>query len=69
MEQRVGDAHASGASFTAVDTFLLVFFRWGNRIGLNMHDRYPRFTALVAALAERPSVQSALRAERVSLAG
>ncbi|MBX9901764.1 MAG: glutathione S-transferase C-terminal domain-containing protein [Burkholderiaceae bacterium] len=48
--------------FTLADMNLLPFYRFGWRVGLNMED-YPRYTKLVAAASERPSVINVLKRE------
>lgn len=68
IEQRLHDREfAVGDTYSIVDPTLLVYFRWGNRMKLNMADRYPAWTAHVRRLEARPAVQRALTAERVSL--
>ncbi len=64
-----GRAHAVGQGFTGVDAFLVVLYRWGNRIGLAMDKAYPHFATLVQGLSERPSVRHTLAAEDVTLDG
>lgn len=48
--------------FTAADSYALTFFRWGKRIGFHM-SAYLRWSALVARILERPSVQRVLTTE------
>lgn len=64
-----GRRWALAGGYSVVDPFLLVLYRWGNRIGLNMRADYPAWSAISMALAERPAVQAVLRAEAVSLDG
>ena len=52
-------------TFTAVDPFLLVFYRWGNGIGTDIASRYPAYAAFARQLATRPSVEAAVRAEGI----
>lgn len=63
IEAKLRAPFAIGNAFTAVDPFLLVFYRWGAAIGLAMSTCYPRYSAFALALSERASVQSALAAE------
>ena len=65
IELDLSSAHAVGGSFTAVDAFLYVFYRWGASLGMDMKEKYPKFTNLVVNLAKRQSVQAALKAEGV----
>lgn len=62
IERRLSDTHAVGGAFTMVDAFLLVFHRWGGKIGINM-QAYPRFTRNAAATAARPAAVAALATE------
>jgi len=48
--------------------YLLVFFRWGNRLGLNMRE-YQHWTRHAESMEKRTAVQSVLRAEGISLWG
>jgi glutathione S-transferase len=57
--------HADGDSFTAVDAFLFVFWRWGCGMGMQMGEKYPRYGALVGELVKRDAVKRALEAEGV----
>jgi len=63
IEQKLQQRYAVGGAFTAVDPFLLVFHRWGSRIGMEMAARYPRYSAFALAISERASVKAALLAE------
>lgn len=68
VEPRLGDgAFAAGASHSVADPFLLVFFRWANRIGLAAADRYPGWTAWARRMESRPAVACVLAREGVSL--
>lgn len=59
---------AAGPEYSAADAFPFVLFRWGKRIGLDMHQQYPAWSAVVARLWERPAVQRAIAAEELSRA-
>jgi len=67
------DAHltrspfAAGSHFTVVDSFWLVFYRWGMRQRYEMKTLYPAYTRYAEVLSERPSVVAALAAEGISL--
>jgi len=65
IEGELGGPYSSGLAFTAVDPFLLVFYRWGNRIGAAMKDRYPSYAAFAENLMQRPSVAAAFAAEKI----
>ncbi|WP_239507889.1 glutathione binding-like protein, partial [Proteus mirabilis] len=42
--------------YSVVDAFLLVFWRWGSRVGFDMHGAYPAWTEIAARTVERPAV-------------
>ena len=65
IEEKLEGVYAVGNALTAVDPYLLVFFRWGNDIGFGMTEKYPKYTALVKALVERPAVKATLKAEGI----
>lgn len=58
-----------GSDFSLVDPFLLVLYRWGNRIGLPMREGYPRWTSVTDRMRERPSVLRVLEREQVAIDG
>lgn len=69
IEPKLKNAHAVGDSFTAVDAFLLVFYRWGNVIGIDMAGTYPNFGRFAEGLRRRASVMKTLQAEGIRLEG
>ncbi|MBB4039597.1 glutathione S-transferase [Microvirga flocculans] len=58
---------AVGETYTFADPYLLVFFRWANRIGLDASSRYPNWTQWARRIEARPSVAHVLAKEGVSL--
>jgi len=54
-------------SYSIVDPYLLVFFRWGKRIGIDMASHYPSWTHLAARTAARPAVQRAMEQEGIDM--
>ena len=62
-----GRGWAVGNAYTAVDAYLLVFFRWGNRIGLDMRTGYTYWTAQAERVLARPEVQRVLQQENISV--
>lgn len=62
IEGLIGDGWAIDGHFTAADSYLLTFFRWGKRISHDM-TAYPRWAAHAERVVERPAVQSALATE------
>ncbi|WP_338929158.1 glutathione S-transferase N-terminal domain-containing protein (plasmid) [Roseomonas mucosa] len=49
--------------YSVVDPFLLVFWRWGGKIGLDMTATFPAWTSQAAEVARRPAVWRALEQE------
>lgn len=66
-ERLAGRSWAVGERYSVVDPYLLVFYRWGNRIGLDMRGRYPAWTAHTRRLEARDAVQRAIAQEGISL--
>ncbi|KAI9644058.1 hypothetical protein NHQ30_007410 [Ciborinia camelliae] len=64
IERRLNGIYAVGNAFTAVDSYLFVFYRWGEGSGLDMKKAYPRYTVLVEKLVNRPSVKKVLELEQ-----
>lgn len=68
VETRMQGRHwAVGHAYTVADPYLLVFYRWGNRIGLDMTADYPAWSRHARRLLERPAVQRALGQEGISV--
>jgi glutathione S-transferase len=65
IERGLSSVNAVGDSFTAVDAFLFVFWRWGARSRTINMEKYPKFSKLVVNLAKRPSFQAVVDAEGV----
>ena len=62
-----GRMPGAAEAYTAVDAYLLVFFRWGNRIGVDMRGGYPRWTAHAERMLQRPAVQRAIEQEGINI--
>lgn len=60
-------AWAVGSNYTTVDPYLLVFYRWGNRMGFDMRCLYRSWTQHALLVLERPAVERALVQEGVSV--
>lgn len=68
IETRMGEAEwAVGPSYSIVDAYLLVIFRWGNRIGFDMRGRYAAWTHHTLRVLGRPAVERALKREAISV--
>jgi glutathione S-transferase len=70
IENRMfGQESVVGQDYSVLDPYLLVFFRWGSRIGFDMRAQYPRWTKHALRMLARPAVQRALATEGISLWG
>jgi glutathione S-transferase len=58
---------AVSGSYSIVDAYLLVFYRWGNRMGFGMREKYPAWTRHTLRVLERPAVTQALSREEISV--
>lgn len=68
IEKRMrGRDWAAGHAYTYADAYLTVFFRWGNRIGLDMRAGYPAWSQHAERVAARPAVQRALQQEGIGI--
>ncbi|KAH7394689.1 hypothetical protein BKA66DRAFT_455535 [Pyrenochaeta sp. MPI-SDFR-AT-0127] len=67
IEHKLIGVHAVGDDFTAVDAYLLPFYRWGVANGLGMEERYPKYTRAMKELAKRESVQAACGEEGIDV--
>lgn len=54
-------------TFSAVYACLVGYFRWGNRLGLDMHTDFPNWTAHCVQMLKRPAVNQVLAAEKLSV--
>lgn len=53
--------------YSIADPYMLVFYRWGARVGFDM-SRYPNWNRHKAAMLARPAVQRALATEEIEIA-
>ncbi|MEO5757114.1 MAG: glutathione S-transferase N-terminal domain-containing protein [Mesorhizobium sp.] len=69
IERQIADGKewAMPGRYSAVDPFLLVFYRWGNRIGVPMRTDFPAWTSISDRVAKRPAVLRVLESEGVSI--
>lgn len=68
IESRLhGHTWALDDCYSIIDAYLLVFFRWGNRIGLPMRTDYPHYTRIMDAVRARPAVQRAIAHEGIQI--
>lgn len=62
-----GREWAVPSGYTVVDAYLLVFYYWGHRIGLEMRTRYPVWTQLTERVVARPAVRRVLVNEEINV--
>jgi glutathione S-transferase len=62
LDDLCGEGFLVGEEFTAADSYAAVFYRWAKLKQFDM-SVYPRWTALVSRVVERPAVVRALEKE------
>ena len=62
-----GREWAVPSGYTVVDAYLLVFYYWGRRIGLDMWTLYPAWASLAERVVARPAVQRVLAKEAIEI--
>lgn len=63
----VGRSFAMGGQYGVCDAYLLVFYRWGNRLGLDMKALYPVWAKHAQRVFSRPTVKRVFEAEGIEL--
>ena len=64
-----GKTWAVDEQFGVVDAFLVVFYRWGNRMGIDMAAQHPAWAAHTARMLARASVQKTMALEGIAITG
>ncbi len=67
IESRLSGPFAVGNGLTAIDPYLLVFYRWGSRNGFDMSEQYPEFTAYIQGIVTYPAIASAMQEDGSTL--
>jgi glutathione S-transferase len=62
-----GRRYALGDTYSVVDPYLLVFFRWGNLMRIDMKGQYPAWTEHARRLEARDAVQRTIAQEGISI--
>ena len=62
LDDLCGSGWLAGEGYTAADSYAAVFYRWARRMDFDL-SVYPRWTALVSRVVERPAVLRALEQE------
>jgi len=68
IDAKLADRDHALDAYSALDPYLMVFYRWGHRIGEPM-EGYRAFERLARAVAARPAAQRAMAREGVTLSG
>jgi len=63
----VGRSFAMGGQYGVCDAYLLVFYRWGNQLGIDMKTLYPVWTKHAMRVFSRPTVKRVFEAEGIEL--
>ena len=67
IEQRLTGPWAIGAQYSIADAYLLPFYLWDARVGLDVASACPRWTEWKERMRERSAVQRAARREEIEL--
>lgn len=68
IEKRLGGRrYALDESFSAVDAYLLVFYRWGNRCGLPMREEFPGYARAMDEVRARHAVRRVIEREGIEI--
>jgi glutathione S-transferase len=69
VERLLGDGRdwAVAGRYSVADAYLLVFFHWGGRIGLDMRGDHPAWARIMDKVLARPAVRRALATEEVEV--
>jgi glutathione S-transferase len=58
-----------GDGYSILDPYVLVFFRWANRMEIDMKGLFPAYTKHAQMMLTRPAVQRVLQDEAISIWG
>lgn len=62
-----GRSFAMGGQYSVVDPYLLVFYRWGNRMGIDMKAEYPVWAKHAQRVFSRSTVKRVFEDEEIEL--
>ncbi len=63
----VGRSFAMGGQYGVCDAYLLVFYRWGNRLGIDMKSQYPTWAKHAQRVFSRSTVKRVFEDEGIEL--
>ena len=66
LDDLCGSSWLAGEGFTAADSYAAVFYRWARLAKFDL-SLYPRWTALVGRVVERPSFVRAIEHEGLKI--
>ena len=66
LDDLCGDGWLAGTDYTAADSYAAVFYRWARAAKFDL-SLYPRWTALVSRVVERPAVVRAIGHEGLKI--
>ena len=64
-----GKTFAMGGQYTVCDPYLLVFYRWGYRLSLDMKTQFPNWTKHALRVVSRPTVKRVFEVEGIKIDG
>ena len=64
-----GKSFFAGSQYTVCDPYLLVFYRWGHRIGVDMKSQFPNWTKHALRVVSRPTVKRVFEVEGIKIDG
>ena len=68
VEHKLSEATwAVAEHYSIVDPYLLVFFRWGNRLNVDMRKQFPNWTMHAQRMEDRDAVKTILKVEEISI--
>lgn len=67
IDRRLAGPWAVGERYSLADPYLLPFYLWDVRVGLDVARACPRWTAWKGRMAERPAVQRAAQREGIEI--
>ncbi|KAL9095647.1 MAG: hypothetical protein Q9165_002079 [Trypethelium subeluteriae] len=63
IESKMDGNFAVGNQLTTVDFYLYIFWRWGNKHGYEVNEKYPKWKKLMMQVEKMDSVRKALKDE------
>ena len=64
IEEKIVGPYALGDRVTVVDFYMYIFWRWGNMIGLNLREKYPKFGRIAAEIESLEATKATVVEEK-----